>query len=146
MSVELFSPQWAREAREVVDRGPDEAIRATKLETYWEWIDKARESYSASWALGLAETGKYLRLQWSDGKCVEASIGSEPDADYVLTAGADVWRDILTGEDTGRLLMYRRMRLVRGDILLFFRGIYFVVESIAAIGRIPATLPRFAGP
>lgn len=139
--MELFSPQWAEAAREVVDRGPDEAIRETKLPSYWEWIDRARESYSSSWALGLAETGQYLRLRWADGKCVEASIRDEPAADYVLTAGADVWRDILTGEDTGRLLMYRRMRLVRGDILLFFRGIYFVVESIAAIGRIPASMP-----
>ncbi|MGP4015103.1 hypothetical protein [Saccharopolyspora sp. 5N708] len=142
--MQLFSPQWAQEAREVVDRGPDEAIRATKLASYWEWIDRARESYSSSWALGLRETGKYLRLQWSDGKCVDASIRDEPDADYVLTAEADVWRDILTGEDTGRLLMYRRMRLVHGDVLLFFRGIYFVVESVAAIGRIPASMPSGA--
>ncbi|WP_242184210.1 hypothetical protein [Saccharopolyspora soli] len=142
--MELFSPQWAQEAREVVDRGPDEAIRATKLESYWTWIDRARESYSSSWALGLRETGQYLRLQWTDGKCVEASIRDEPAADYVLTAAADVWRDILTGEDAGRLLMYRRMRLVRGDVLLFFRSIYFVVESIAAIGRIPASLPAGA--
>ncbi|TDD39800.1 hypothetical protein [Saccharopolyspora elongata] len=144
--MRLFSPQWAEAAREVVDRGPDEAIRATKLASYWEWIDRARGSYSSSWALGLVETGQYLRLRWADGDCVEASIREEPDADYVLTADAAAWRDIITGEDAGRLLMYRRMRLVHGDVLLFFRGIYFVVESIAAIGRIPASMPPEAAP
>jgi hypothetical protein len=36
--------------------------------------------------------------------------------------------------------MYRRIRLERGDVLAFFRMIYFVVESLAAIGRVPVRL------
>ena len=37
--------------------------------------------------------------------------------------------------------MYRRLRLEEGDVLTFFRGIYFFVESVAAIGRVLAGLP-----
>ncbi|WP_433868728.1 hypothetical protein [Saccharopolyspora sp. CA-218241] len=145
MVARLFSPEWARRAREVADAGADESLRATKLASYWEWIDRVRAEHTASWALGWDEPGasRYLVLCWEEGRCVAESVrGPErPEADYVLTAGPQVWADLLAGEDTGRLVMYRRLRLVRGDVLHFFRAVYFVVETVAAIGRIPASLP-----
>lgn len=143
MSVRVFSPEWAELACDTVDRGPDDELRASKLETYWEWIDNVRADYSDSWALGVRDlNGKpaYLWLHWEAGKCVRAEVSQTlPDATYVLAGDLDVWQDLLAGENTGRIVMYRRLLLEKGDVLRFFRGIYFFVESVAAIGRIPAT-------
>jgi putative sterol carrier protein len=76
--------------------------------------------------------------------CAEASIAGPDDplqATYVLAADLATWRDLLGGEDPGRIVMYRRLRLEEGDVVRFFRGIYFFVESIAVIGRVPVDLP-----
>jgi hypothetical protein len=145
---ELFSLEWAQDVRAAVDRGPSADARAEKLVSYWDWIARARESYSSSWALGvrdLAGRGPYhLRLGWKDGICAEAAIvgPDDPlDATYVLAADLATWRGLLGGEDPGRIVMYRGLRLQEGDVVRFFRTIYFFVESVAVIGRVPARLP-----
>jgi hypothetical protein len=148
MMTGLFTAEWAEQVRAAVDRGPAEDVRAGKLPSYWQWIENVRAVYSSSWALGvrdLAGAGPhYLRLGWKDGICAEASITGPDDplqATYVLAADLAAWRDLLGGEDPGRIVMYRRLRLEEGDVVRFFRGIYFFVESIAVIGRVPARLP-----
>jgi hypothetical protein len=146
--TEAFTPEWAERVRAAVDRGPAEELRAAKLPTYWNWIDAVRADYSSSWALGVRDLpGRgttYLRLDWRDGVCADAAIIGPDDpleAAYVLAADADTWRDLLAGEDPGRIVMYRRLRLEEGNVLSFFRGIYFFVEAFACIGRVPALLP-----
>lgn len=146
---ELFTPEWAERVRAAVDAGPGADMRASKLPTYWNWIDAARSEYSSSWALGVRDLPgagtSYLRLGWKDGVCAEASVigPDDPlDATYVLGADYATWRDLLAGEDPGRIVMYRRLRLEEGDVLAFFRGIYFFVESVAILGRVPAALPE----
>jgi hypothetical protein len=145
----FFSPQWAETVRSAVDRGPSDEVRAGKLPAYWEWIDEARSGYDHAWALAdpdlPAELGgpAHLLLQWDQGRCARAEIVGPDEAaraGYALTAPHEVWRELLDGADAGRLVMYRRIALHRGDVLQFFRGIYFVVESLAAIGRVPARL------
>jgi hypothetical protein len=142
--VIFFSTDWAEAVRGAVDAGPDDALRATKLDTYWGWIDQVRADYGESWALGRCNPdgdADYLLLRWERGRCVAATItGTPSEATYVLSADPGTWHDLLAGEDTGRIVMYRRLRLERGEVLSFFRIIYFFVESVAAIGRVPATL------
>lgn len=144
-AVEFFGPEWAERARAAVDAGPDAALRETKLPTYWGWIDNVRATYGESWALGVTDLPggpRYLKLSWRDGECHAAEItGPDVDADYVLSGPLAVWRDLLDGDDPGRIVMYRRLRLSSGNVLRFFRGIYFFVESLAAVARVPATLP-----
>jgi hypothetical protein len=143
-----FTPEWAERVRAAVDRGAGEELRAAKLPTYWNWIGAVREGYSSSWALGVRDLpGRgttYLRLGWRDGVCADAAIIGPDDpleATYVLAADTGTWRDLLAGEDPGRIVMYRRLRLEEGNVLAFFRGIYFFVEAVAMIGRVPALLP-----
>jgi hypothetical protein len=148
----FFGPDWAAAVRDAVDRGPDEELRAGKLPKYWEWIDDVRAQYDATWALEApdlpAELGGPARLllQWRQGRCVRAVVGRDEGgdeaADYVLRASYEDWRALLDGADAGRLLMCRRFALQGGEVLRFFRGVYFVVESLAAIGRVPARLGR----
>jgi hypothetical protein len=144
--AELFTDAWAEQVREAINRGPDATLRAAKLDVYWDWIDRARSDLEGSWALGVRDLPgagpTYLRLGWRDGTCAEAAIvEGAPDATYVLAADLATWQDLLAGEDPGRIVMYRRLRLERGDILAFFRRIYLFVEAVAAIGRVPADLP-----
>ncbi|MFG1705212.1 hypothetical protein ACFLIM_18660 [Nonomuraea sp. M3C6] len=132
--MRFFTPEWAEAARAAVDAGP---AQEGKLPAYWAWIDRARTGYTATWALGVRETGAYLVLSWKDGKCADAAITDDPgDADYVLAAGQTTWRELREGGDPGRVVMYRGLRLERGDVLAFFRVIYFFVESLAALSQV----------
>lgn len=161
----FFTPQWAEDVRAAVDAGPGPGVRAGKLPRYWDWIARARTAYSSSWALGVRDlpatggtgdtdgTGgrpapSYLRLGWKEGTCAEATLIGPDDpleATYVLAADLATWRSLLGGEDPGRIVMYRGLRLESGDVLRFFRGIYFFIESIAQIARVPARLPQTPG-
>jgi hypothetical protein len=145
---EIFGPEWADAVRAAVDAGPSEELRAGKLPTYWEWIEEVRAEYDAVWVLSDTELPAtlgggpaHLLLQWEKGRCVRTAVVDAAEvarADYVLVAPHDGWRELLGGGDAGRMVMYRRIRLERGDVLRFFRGIYFGVEALAALGRVPA--------
>jgi hypothetical protein len=145
---DIFGPEWAQAVREAVDAGPSEELRASKLPTYWEWIDEVRAEYDATWVLSDAELPTalgggpaHLLLQWQKGRCVRAAVVDAAEAagaDYVLAAPHVVWRELVGGANAGQLVMYRRIRLERGNVLRFFRGIYFVVEALDALGRVPA--------
>jgi hypothetical protein len=137
----LFGPEWAHAVRDAVDRGPSEEVRAGKLPTYWEWIDQVRARHDGVWVLVASDRSAHLLLEWEQGRCTRAAIVGPEEvahASYVLSAPLQVWGELLDGADAGRLVMYRRIRLERGDVLRFFRMIYFVVESLAALGRVPA--------
>jgi hypothetical protein len=139
----LFAPEWADGVRDAVDRGPDDEVRAGKLPTYWEWIDNARTRHDGVWVLVATDLPAHLLLEWEQGRCTRAEIVGPDAADtasYVLAAPIAVWQELRDGADAGRLVMYRRIRLERGDVLAFFRMIYFVVEALAAIGRVPVRL------
>lgn len=137
----LFSPEWAESAREAVDRGPSDEVRAGKLPSYWEWIDDARARHDGTWALVAPDLPRCLLLEWERGRCTRAAVAGADGAHaatYVLSAPLAVWQELVGGADAGRLVMYRRIRLERGDVLAFFRIVYFVVESLAAVGRVRA--------
>lgn len=147
---ELFSAGWAELVRAAVDDGPTPEAMAAKLDTYWDWVGKVRGGYADSWALGVralpgtAEPA-YLLLTWRDGRCVGGEIVADPGgATYVLVADHADWVALLQGFDPGRAVMYRRLVLERGDVLTFFRGVYFVIESLHRVVSVPAAVPAAA--
>jgi hypothetical protein len=146
----FLTTEWAEAVREAVDGAPDEPTRAGKQDAYWEWLQTRRESYSMSWALEVrdqrsAAGAAHLRLGWRDGRCAEASVtapGEPVSADFVVTGTYDTWRGLLTGEqDPTRAVLYRHLRLDKGEAVFFFRGLFLFVESLAAMARLPT---RFA--
>ena len=54
------------------------------------------------------------------------------------------WKALHEGYDPQRTVMYRKILLEDGDLLEFFKGIYFFVESLAVIGTVPASYPVLA--
>jgi putative sterol carrier protein len=140
----FLSEEWAQQVRDAVGRGPDEEYRKTKIEKYWEWIDMVRGAFVGSLALGVAQPdpGRYLRLEFSGGSCGSASIVNREGAyaaTFVLEGDDETWHDLLTGYDPGKAIMYRRLMLASGEILEFFNGIYFFVEVLASVVRVPTT-------
>jgi hypothetical protein len=148
---EFFTTEWADAVRDALTAGPDEQARTRKLQKYWDFFDKVKSGYAASWALGCRDQGAYLLVQWGDGKVADARIIGPDDppptspapsmASYVLGMDYRDWKALHDGYDAQRTVMYRKMLLEEGDLLEFFKGIYFFVESLAIIGTVPARYP-----
>ena len=53
------------------------------------------------------------------------------------------WKALHDGYDAQRTVMYRKILVEEGNILEFFKTIYFFTECLAVIGTVPAELsPR----
>ena len=147
----FLSKEWADAVREALAAGPSEETRAGKLKEYWDFFELIKSIYPASWALGcrdlpseLGEGPAYLLVGWNGGTVTECRIigPDDPlDATYVLTMDYADWLALHNGYDAQRTVMYRKILLEDGSLLEFFKTIYFFVECLAVIGRVPAYYP-----
>jgi hypothetical protein len=151
--VSFFSKQWADAVRDALQAGPSAEVKSAKLQEYWDFFDFVRSIYPSSWALGCrdlpAELGggpAYLFVQWEGGTVTDCRIigPDDPlDATYVLGMDYADWKALHDGFDAQRTVMYRKMLLEEGDLLEFFKAIYFFVECLAVIGTVSADFPAF---
>src|ERR1700686_5715298 len=95
---DFFSPEWASSVRAALAAGPTEQARAGKLQEYWDFFEKIKGMYPASWALGcrdlpadlparLGGGPAYLLVQWGDGTVTDCQViaaDTPPKASYVL--------------------------------------------------------------
>jgi hypothetical protein len=154
----FFSKEWADTVRDALVAGPSEQTRAGKLQMYWDFFELIRSLYPASWALGCrdlpAELGDgpaYLLVQWGGGTVTTCQVigPDDPlDATYVLGMDYADWKALHEGYDAQRTVMYRKILLEKGDLLEFFKAIYFFVECLAIVAAVPAGYPALgpAGP
>ena len=146
--AEFFSKEWADAVREALTAGPSEQARGEKLQEYWDFFELIKGMYPASWALGcrdlptgLGPSPAYLRVQWGGGAVTDCQIIGPDDpleATYVLAMDYADWKALHEGYDAQRTVMYRKIVLEQGDLLEFFKAVYFFVESLAVIGAVPA--------
>ncbi len=54
------------------------------------------------------------------------------------------WQALHDGYDPQRTVMYRKILVEEGNILEFFKTIYFFTECLAVIGKVPAGFPALA--
>ena len=147
----FFSPEWAAAVRDALAAGPAEPVRAGKLQEYWDLFDFIKSVYPASWALGCRELPAdlgggpaYLFVQWAGGSVTDCRLigPDEPlAATYVLAMDYADWKALHEGYDAQRTVMYRKILLEDGNLLEFFKSIYFFVECLALIGEVPARYP-----
>jgi len=141
----FFSKQWADSVRDALAAGPSAQDRAGKLQEYWDLFDRIKGAYQASWALGCCDLGPaYLFVQWGGGTVTDCQvIGPDGplEATYVLGMDYRDWKALHEGYDAQRTVMYRKILLEDGNVLEFFKGIYFFVECLAVIGAVPADYP-----
>ena len=152
--LEFFSPEWAAAVRDALSAGPSEPVRAGKLQEYWDLFDFIKSVYPASWALGCrelpAELGggpSYLFVQWGGGTVTDCQVitpDGPPQASYVFGMDYLDWKALHEGYGAQRTVMYRKILLEDGNLLEFFKGIYFFVECLAVIATVPADYPAFA--
>jgi len=146
--ADFFSQEWADAVRDALAAGPSEQARAGKLQEYWDFFDWIKSVYPVSWALGCRErpgvSAAYLFVQWGGGAVTDCRIigPDEPvKASYLLGMEYPDWQALHEGYDPQRTVMYRKIMLEEGDLLEFFKGIYFFVECLAVIGAVPAAYP-----
>jgi hypothetical protein len=152
----FFSQPWADTVRDALAAGPSAGARAGKLQEYWDFFELIKGLYPASWALGCrdlpTEAGggpAYLYLQWGGGTVTDSRIIGPDEvmkATYVLNMDCADWSALHEGYDAQRTVMYRKILLEDGDLLEFFKTIYFFVECLAVIGSVPAHYPALAPP
>ncbi len=141
---DFFSKPWADAVRDALTAGPSQQARAGKLGEYWDFFDLIKSMYPASWALGCRDLGAYLFVQWNGGTVTDCRIIGPDDppalfnATYVLGMDYRDWKALHDGYDAQRTVMYRKIMLEQGDLLEFFKAIYFFVESLAVIAAVPA--------
>jgi len=150
----FFSKDWAQAVQDALVAGPSEQDRAGKLQMYWDFFEFIKSMYPSSWALGCrdlpAELGPgpaYLRIQWGGGTVTSCEIVGPDDpleATYVLAMDYADWQALHEGYDAQRTVMYRKILLEDGDLLEFFKTIYFFVECLAVIAKVPADYPALA--
>lgn len=148
--ADIFTTEWAAEVKEAINSYPDDEYRATKLDLFWDWIAEARRGFSGMLALGVRDLPSngstkpaYATFEISQGQVTSTGIADEvpEETTYALVGNYDVWRDIIQGYDSGKAVMYRRLRLEKGDVFRFFNRIYFFTESLVALSKVPAQLP-----
>ncbi len=147
----FFSKQWADAVGDALTAGPSAQARGDKLQMYWDFFELIKGMYPASWALGcrnlpagLGEGPAYLFVQWSGGTVTGSQIIGPDDpheATYVLGMDYADWKALHEGYDAQRTVMYRRILLEGGDLLEFFKTIYFFVECLSVIAALPADYP-----
>ena len=150
----FFTPQWAVAVRDALAAGPSQEVRTGKLSMYWDFFDRVKAGCASSWALGcrdlpagIAASPAYLHVQWADGMvsdCHVAGPEERQQATYLLAMDYADWRALLGGYDAQRTVMYRKILLEEGNVLEFFKAIYFFTECLAMIARVPAGLPALA--
>ncbi len=147
----FFSKEWADAVRDALVAGPSEQAKAGKLQEYWDFFELIKSLYPASWALGcrdlpseLGQGPAYLLIQWAAGAVTGCQIIGPDDpleATYVLAMDYADWRALHEGYDAQRTVMYRKILLEDGELLEFFKAIYFFVECLAVIGAVSADYP-----
>ncbi len=149
---EFFSPGWAAAVRDALTAGPSEQARAGKLAMYWDFFEQVKAGYAASWALGcrdLQAGPAALYIQWGGGTVADCRVtgpgvtvpGDQPAATYVLGMDYADWQALHDGYDPQRTVMYRKILVEEGNILEFFKTIYFFTECLGVIGGVPAAFP-----
>jgi hypothetical protein len=146
--AQVFTKEWAEAVRDALVAGPTEQAKAGKLQMYWDWFDMVKSMYPASWALGcrdLPDGPSYLLVEWGGGTVTSCRIlgPDEPvEATYTLAMNYADWKALHDGYDAQRTVMYRKILLEQGDLLEFFKTIYFFAECLAIIGTVPADYPE----
>ena len=151
---QFFTKEWAQAVRDALVAGPSDQAKVGKLQMYWDYFDMVKGMYPASWALGcrslpagLGDGPAYLFVQWGGGTVTDCKIIGPDDpleATYVLGMEYADWKALHDGYDAQRTVMYRKILLEQGDLLEFFKTIYFFAECLGIIGTVPAGYPALA--
>ncbi|HEY1640719.1 MAG TPA: hypothetical protein VGG35_08535 [Streptosporangiaceae bacterium] len=146
----FLTAAWARDCQAACNAWPSAEYQASKLQDFWDWIGMVRPFVTGQLALTVRDApagtdGDTLVLDFAGGTVTAARVLSraeaEPGAVFLLAAQHADWQDMLAGYDVGKMVMYRRLMLEKGDTLQFFMAAFFWTETLAAIQSVPVSAP-----
>ena len=144
--AQFMTDPWAQQIRDTFNAWPDAGRKASKLQDFWDWIAMIQPFVTGRLALSVRDMpagtdGDTLVLDFEAGTIMTASIrergAAEADAVFLLAGPYADWLDMLGGYDVGKMIMYRRLMLEKGDTLMFFTAAFFWTELLAAIQSVP---------
>jgi len=145
----FMTQAWAQECRDAFNAWPDEERKASKLQDFWDWINMIRPFVTGRMALNVRDMppgadGDTLVLDFDTGTVTAASVlgraGAEASAVFLLSGDYADWQAMLAGYDVGKMVMYRKLMLEKGDTLMFFTAAFFWTELLAIIQSVPVTM------
>lgn len=145
----FMTTAWAQDIMTTFNGWPEAERKASKLQDFWDWVEMVRPFVTGRLALAVrdlpAGSGAYgdtLTLDFEGGRVTAAAVmaraDAEPDAVFLLAGSHADWREMLAGYDVGKMVMYRKLMLEKGDTLQFFLAAFFWTELLAAIQSVPA--------
>jgi hypothetical protein len=145
----FMTDAWAQQIRTTVNDWPGEEWKASKLQDFWDWINMIRPFVTGRLALSVRDMppggdGDTLALDFDAGAVTAASVlergAADASAVFLLAGSYADWAEMLRGYDVGKMVMYRKLMLEKGDTLMFFTAAFFWTELLAAIQSVPAEL------
>ena len=139
---------WAEDIKQAFNAWPGDERQASKLQDFWDWINMIRPFVTGRLALNVrdlppdsAAGGDTLVLDFDGGAVAAASVtgraDAEPGAVFLLSGSYADWQDMLAGYDVGKVVMYRKLMLEKGDTLQFFMAAFYWTELLACIQSVP---------
>ena len=144
---------WAQECRDAINAWPSDERKASKLQDFWDWINMIRPFVTGRLALNVRDMppgadGDTLALDFDGGTTTAASVLDRADAEassvFLLAGSYADWQAMLGGYDVGKMVMYRKLMLEKGDTLQFFTAAFFWTEMLAIIQSVPVTAAALA--
>lgn len=150
--LKLQSEEWAAAFAAEANSGPDASRREDVEENYWQWIEARKQNMNL--VLGLAMKGdtgvdlySYFRIR--EGVIIETWCDDgarRGEAQVVLGGTAEDWEELFRGpRNLSQNIMYRRLRLLQGNLHFFFRNIYYFAELLRQGMRVPTVVQSDAG-
>jgi hypothetical protein len=145
---------WAQDCLATINGWPGAERKASKLQDFWDWIEMVAPFVTGRLALTVRDMpagadGDTLALDFEAGTVTAAAVTgraeAEPGAVFLLAGDYADWLAMLEGYDVGKMVMYRKLMLEKGDTLQFFLAAFFWTELLAAIQSIPAQTAAVAG-
>ena len=145
----FMTQPWAQDCQRIFNGWPDADRKASKLQDFWDWIDMIRPFVTGRLALSVRDMpagadGDTLALDLDSGTVMAASVlhrgEGEADAVFLLAGSYADWQLMFSGYDVGKMVMYRKLMLEKGDTLQFFMAAFFWTELLAAIQSVPAEM------
>jgi SCP-2 sterol transfer family len=144
----FMTQAWAQDCHSAFNAWPSEERKASKLQDFWDWINMIRPFVTGRLALNVRDMppgadGDTLALDFDGGTMTAASVLGRADAEasavFLLSGDYADWQAMLDGYDVGKMVMYRKLMLEKGDTLMFFTAAFFWTELLAIIQSVPAT-------
>lgn len=143
MNYELFSEAWVKQVEKEMKYGPCEERKKNVQQSYWKWIHKCKQDVNIQLALELRKEGderSYAFFEICNGEVIGSRFGENDDGqvDFILSGAERDWLGVIVGRrDMSLSIISQTIKLRKGNMHFFLRRIYFFIELLLCLRRVP---------